>query len=387
LHSRIRVQEQQQKKRMRVLITGGFGNVGFNSVRYYLEWNRLYVRPDHPRRVSVTIFDKQSPLAKRKHDQLVHEFGAKAFRVIWGDITQASSVKEAVANQDAVVHLAAFIPPPAYGAPDLARRINVDGTRLLIEAMNTAQKPPRFVFASSYTVCGPQSSLRAVEPYLSGKTAPNAQEIYGGHKSECEQMIKTLYKGEWSILRIAVVSISMEGILNASPVKRDEMLVGVPIDQKRHGVHSKDCAAAFCECAVTDKPVHGKTLMIGGDFTWMNNARTFFDTLYGAIGIIGGPPSVAMRTVTVDEGYYYETWMDTCEAQQLLRFQRRTYDEWPAELYEDVPKALYAFTRVFSPLIRFGLLLSSPYTRKNWSGKPYPEQTQSFAKLLGVEIR
>jgi UDP-glucose 4-epimerase len=59
-----------------------------------------------------------------------------------GDLTSAEDVQTAVVGVDAVVHLAAILPPVADELIDLTQRVNVDGTRIIVDAIkNTAPSP------------------------------------------------------------------------------------------------------------------------------------------------------------------------------------------------------------------------------------------------------
>ncbi len=53
----------------------------------------------------------------------------------WGDITNPDSLRSALEGVDAVIHLAAIIPPATERMPDLAQKVNVDATRNLVAEM------------------------------------------------------------------------------------------------------------------------------------------------------------------------------------------------------------------------------------------------------------
>ncbi|WP_459551931.1 NAD-dependent epimerase/dehydratase family protein [Mycobacterium kiyosense] len=55
---------------------------------------------------------------------------------------------------DAVIHLAAIIPPASERIPDIARRVNLDATCRLIELMAESRAAKRLVFASSIGIFG-----------------------------------------------------------------------------------------------------------------------------------------------------------------------------------------------------------------------------------------
>jgi nucleoside-diphosphate-sugar epimerase len=69
-------------------------------------------------------------------------------------VTDSAAVAAVVDRADAVVHLAALIPPPSGRRPELARRVNVEGTRIVAEAVARAPRRPRLVHASLLSVYG-----------------------------------------------------------------------------------------------------------------------------------------------------------------------------------------------------------------------------------------
>ena len=102
-------------------------------------WRRLLVEGH-----DVVAFDLESRRARK----LASGFDGRV-RFVWGDITNPESVRHALEGVDAVIHLAAIIPPSTERAPDLARKVNLDATRSLIAQMEASPTANRLVFASS----------------------------------------------------------------------------------------------------------------------------------------------------------------------------------------------------------------------------------------------
>lgn len=72
-----------------------------------------------------------------------------------GDLTAAGEAERLVAERpDVVFHLAAVVSGQAEEAFDLGYRINLDGTRAVLEAARAAGNCPRVVFSSSLAVFG-----------------------------------------------------------------------------------------------------------------------------------------------------------------------------------------------------------------------------------------
>ncbi|MBI2193208.1 MAG: NAD-dependent epimerase/dehydratase family protein [Planctomycetes bacterium] len=123
---------------MNVLITGGCGNLG----------SRLVV-PLVRRGDRVALFDVQ----RRPHARSP-EFDQARF--IGGDLANAGDVLEAVRSHapDTVFHLGAILSAAAEEHPGLAWRVNMDGTRHVLEAA-WQLGVRRVVFSSTVATYGP----------------------------------------------------------------------------------------------------------------------------------------------------------------------------------------------------------------------------------------
>src|ERR1700749_4163397 len=128
-----------------VLVTGAFGQVGTRCTEILLGRGRTVVAMDVRNDRSAAAAARLA--AASQPGELVPEFT---------DLTDADAVAAAVERHrpDAIVHLAAIVSPASYRNPQLARRVNVDGTRHLVEAARSLSNPPLFVFASSAAVYG-----------------------------------------------------------------------------------------------------------------------------------------------------------------------------------------------------------------------------------------
>lgn len=101
---------------MKILITGGAGRLGITIAKQFINGG-----------FSVRILDLDSP----RNRKAIHAI-ENTTEILWGDITNADVVKSALEGIDAVIHMAAILPPIADQKPELARRVNVEGTGLLV---------------------------------------------------------------------------------------------------------------------------------------------------------------------------------------------------------------------------------------------------------------
>ncbi|TFG04515.1 NAD(P)-dependent oxidoreductase, partial [Candidatus Thorarchaeota archaeon] len=220
---------------MQVLLTGAFGNVGESTLIALLD-----------KGYDVRCFDVPTKNNERKAREL-EEIGE--FQTVWGDIRDSDAVGMAARDMDAIIHLAAIIPPVTDKNPELARAVNVGGTANLLAAAKEMDPSPKFIHASSVGTYGPSS------PDGPPKTASDPQlatDTYGTQKIECEKMVKASGL-PWSILRFGVIpplALSME---------LDPMMFEIPLDQRFEFIHTRDVGLA-CANAVDAEAV-GKILL------------------------------------------------------------------------------------------------------------------------------
>jgi len=85
---------------------------------------------------------------------------------------------------DTIFHLAAVVSGGAEADFDLGYRVNLDGTRLLLEACRKLARPPKVVFASSVAAFG-----GVLPEVLDDSTTPTPQTSYGTQKVIGEYLI------------------------------------------------------------------------------------------------------------------------------------------------------------------------------------------------------
>ena len=326
---------------MKVLVTGALGNVGLYTVDALLEAGHV-----------VVAFDLRSPKTRRSASRL-----DPRVKVAWGDVTDPASLGAALEGVDAVVHLAAILPPHVERAPDLARRVNVDGTRSLIEQMEASRKANRLVFASSQGVFG---DVQDREPPLRVETPVSPTDEYGRHKVACEEAIRRSSL-QWSILRLGV----------AVPTR----LIGAPhdlrsgfeisADARFEFVHPADAGTAFARAVACEAAV-GKILYVGGGEKCRLIYEAFFNELMDSIGI---GPFPAEAFVRAEIPRFLGDWLDTEESQRLLQYQKRGLAELKADLSRDLG-ALAPLIRLLRPVATWFLLRSSPYLEQNRRARP-----------------
>ena len=162
---------------MKVVVTGGSGFLGQRLIRALCERGRLTDGSGRERAieriVAVDVGRCSEPFAD---DRLGY---------VSGNVADASFVGHVLdADTDSVFHLAAVVSGEAERDFDLGMRVNVDGTRGLLEACRRQPRPPKLVFASSVAVFG-----QPLPQVVTDSTAPTPQASYGVQKLISELLV------------------------------------------------------------------------------------------------------------------------------------------------------------------------------------------------------
>ena len=164
---------------MNVLVTGGAGFLGQQLIARLLAAG------------SIRLDDDDGPREARIDRVVCFDVAEGALRDprvanVAGDIADAATVRGLVdADTGVVVHLAAVVSGTAEADFDLGMRVNLDGTRTLLEACRATGRAPRLLFSSSIAVFG-----GALPPVVTDDTAPTPQGSYGIQKLAGELLVQ-----------------------------------------------------------------------------------------------------------------------------------------------------------------------------------------------------
>jgi nucleoside-diphosphate-sugar epimerase len=294
----------------------------------------------------------------------------------WADLTDPGEVDRLVAETSptVIIHLAAVIPPVIYRQPELARRVNVDASVALLRAAESCQRPPRFVQASSNAVHGARNPHLHRE-LLRGDTPMRPSDLYGAHKAEAEEHVRSSDL-QWVVLRLGGVMSVDPG---AMPFNLDALFFesALPTDGRMHSVDVRDVAAAFA--AATTADVVGEILLIGGDESHLLRQGDVGKALAAARGLTDVLPEGRPGDPDSDEDWFITDWMDTTRAQQALSFQHHSWPDMLAEMRAAAGWRRYPMQLV-APLARFVLKRRAAY--RNAPGR-YADPWGAIGTRLG----
>ena len=272
---------------MRILVTGGAGRLGSELIKLITNKGDSAVAFDLPQASWETIQ------------------GISGVEVFHGDVTNASNIAEACEVVDAVFHLAALLPPSSEANRDLTMKVNVEGTRKIVETLRMKQNTP-MVFASTISTYGITAEE---EPPIREDHLLMPHNNYSESKIEAEHLIRDSGVPH-TILRIAPISV-------ADIVELPET---IPYrgDQRVEFVHVTDAARALLS-AFENQEARGETYNIAGGASWRMNGRKYITEFYGALGVEIEP--------RFSEEYTALDWYDTSRS-RFLDYQKITFNEF-----------------------------------------------------------
>ena len=313
---------------MNILLTGASGNIGMSALQELVRQGQ-----------QVRCFVRRPAAFGRA---LKRAGCADKVEVVEGDIRRAEDVAKAVQGQDVIIHLAYMLPPESEDHPELAREINVEGTRLLLEAAKALPAPPAFLFSSSLDVFGHTQHLppprRASDPM-------EATDHYTTHKLLCEEMVRTSGL-RWAIFRFA--DVPPLGMRRPHPI-----MFRIPLATRIEVIHTYDAGLAIAN-GVRSEEIWGRVLLIGGGTGCQILYRDYLGRMLEMMGI-GMLPERAFGNEP-----YSTDWLDSEESQRLLHYQRYTFDDIIEHLTR-ITGPQHRLIMLVRPLARRWLLRMSPY--------------------------
>jgi nucleoside-diphosphate-sugar epimerase len=323
-----------------ILVTGAFGNVGRSTVSACLAEG-----------CQVTVLEADTKRTRRLARSLERLWMRRGRRptILLGDVRNPETGRQAVAAQDAVLHLAALIPPSADRFPELARSVNVGGTANLIAACLELPFPPRFVLASSVAAYGDRVANYWIR--TSDALDPSPGDGYGRTKVEAEALLRAS--------GLPFVILRLGAIMWRKKLDPDPLLFSMPLVTKLEICHTEDTGRAFAKAALGEGVV-GRTFDIGGGASCRTDYRNFLDRMFGLIGL--GGISLFPAAAFAASGFHCGWYADSDEAEAELSFRSKGLEDYYAEVAEET-RLIKPLAALVAPLVRLRMIAASPFWR------------------------
>ena len=265
-----------------ILITGGAGRLGYEVVKLLLQ-NGEEVRVFDLPGVNWAYLETLSKVDLFK-----------------GDITDPGQVSHACTGVEAVIHLAAIMPPRSESNWELTSRVNIEGTKNVLSALRNGVP---VVFASSISTYG----VTATEEHIINEQHPlTAHDNYSRSKILGETAVAES-GNPYTNLRIAPITIADLIELPAIiPYKSEQKVEFVFVEDAAHAIKA---ALNF----VDEK----ETFNIAGGESWQMHGEEYIDRFYKALGVEVNPKFSDVFTA-VD-------WYDTGKSRRFY-YQRTSFN-------------------------------------------------------------
>ena len=317
------------QKQKRLLITGAAGTVGSALIEQALN------RRDE---FTLTVFDLDTKNNRRKLEKYRRDL-----TILYGDIRNPDDTDIACQNQDAVIHLAALIPPASERDTLLAYQVNVAGTQHIIRSLETFSPGAFLCYASSISVYGDRlenPEIQVGDPVNSG-----FYDYYAQTKIEAETLIRQS-RLDWTIFRLTA-------IMGVNNHKVSPIMFHMPLETPIEIATPEDTARAFLEAVNNKSQLMEKIFNLSGGSFCRTTYKQFLNrsfTLFG-LGKLNFPAN-AFAKRNFHCGYY----MDGDDLEAILHFRRDTLESYFRRVKRGIPGIRRFFTNLFSPAIKQALL-------------------------------
>jgi nucleoside-diphosphate-sugar epimerase len=274
---------------MTILITGAAGRLG-------------YIVAKHCIRVGYKVRAFDLPNVNWSNIRSI-----KKVEIIKGDITNPDSVARASKNVETVIHLAALLPPNSEIDKDLTNKVNVQGTKNIL---NVIDADAAIVFASSVSTYGITFDQNFP---LTETQIQSTHNNYSESKIEAEKTIKES-GNNYVILRIAPIGVAdLLEIPDVIPYRGS---------QRVEFIYVEDVAYAVKACLNRVHEENEIYNIAGGD-SWQMTGKDYINKFYSALGV--------EVKANYSDKYTAVDWYDTKKS-QILKYQRTSFNHFQNKL-------------------------------------------------------
>jgi len=278
-----------------VLVTGGAGSMGRLVSKSLIKNGHL-----------VHIFDL--PEAN------FEGFEPSKTKIYKGNLND-DSVSDSIKDVDTVIHLAAILPPTANINIELAKKVNVEGTKNLLSLISKINPDIHLIFSSSVSVYGKNLENNLIDI----SSSINPDDNYAQTKYDSEFLVEQSNINT-TILRISGVSIPVF----QEPPSEWPFLP----NQQIEFVHRDDVVTSICN-SVGNNESHNKKFNISGGETWQITGEKYVKDYFDIL-------EVGMDNAIYQEEEGHFSWYESKISNKILQYQNNTYENYLEQIKQDL---------------------------------------------------
>lgn len=315
-----------------ILLTGASGTLGFEVLKQLVEKNHY----------KITVFDIRNKNSEKKFSSIKGDF-----EIVYGDISSKNDVEKISKNKDAVIHLAAIIPPLADEKPELAEKVNVKGTENLILALEKNSPDTFFIYSSSISVYGDR--IENPDIFVNDPLIPSEGDEYAFTKIKTEQLIQNS-KLNWTIFRLAAIMGNH---------KISKLMFNMPLETSVEICTPEDTARAFVNTIEKQNELKIRIFNLGGGETCR---LSYKDLLSESFRIFGMGKVDFPEKAFAEKNFHCGNYADGDDLEEILHFRKDDLEAYFRKVKSGVNPAVKIITKLVNPLVKKRLLKESePY--------------------------
>ncbi|MGB2964855.1 MAG: NAD(P)-dependent oxidoreductase [Anaerolineales bacterium] len=264
----------------------------------------------------------------------------RGLKIVWGDATDYQDVEEAVYETDWVLNAMALISPQADYYPAAARRVNIDGIKNIIKAIqNQPGGAEHIKYIHTGTVAETGDRLPPIHCGRVGDPLkPSIFDYYAVTKIAGERAVLESDLKYWASLRMTfIMPVDSEDYLSLW----DPIMFHQPINSCMENISSRDAGFGLVNCL--DLPEdsdfwRGVYNMGGGPK--MRCSTYGFMTKALKLGGISSVEAVTERDWFALRNFHMQYYEDSKLTNKYLNYWRDSLEDWLEALREDMPARL-----------------------------------------------
>ncbi len=272
-----------EKRKQVVLVTGASGSMGYQT--FLNIWSRrdrfdlvLLLRPSAKNRKLFRPFGREAGMEPFRDQRISRGNGLK---IVWGDALIRKDLQEACQGIDWCLHTMALISPAADRDPDMARRVNTEVTRNLVQIIeNMNPDGIRMVHIGSVAQYGDR-----LPPVHVGRTGdpliPSRHDLYALTKIDAElAVMESAIRYKVSLRQTFIMIPDLFSLM-------DPIMFHQPIHSMMENITARDAGRLLAACLEIpdDSDFWGRYYNISGGPGCRITYLEFLDRIYRMLGL------------------------------------------------------------------------------------------------------